>query len=61
MSDFFSMGGYALYVWPAYGFSVAGLAGMLILTLRADRRARARLEKAERGVSSDDGENGRTA
>ena len=35
VSEFFSMGGYALYVWPAYAFT-AGL--MLLEPWRAARR-----------------------
>jgi heme exporter protein D len=43
MSGFLAMGGYAAFVWPAYGISAAGLALMVALTLRAYRRARAKL------------------
>jgi heme exporter protein CcmD len=34
------MGGYAAYVWPAYGISFAGLALATFLTLRAYARAK---------------------
>ena len=37
-SDFFAMGGYALYVWGSYGVT-AGLIVMEILLLRNRRRA----------------------
>jgi heme exporter protein D len=33
-SEFFAMGGYALYVWPAYGLMVLVLAFNLALPLR---------------------------
>ncbi|MEI8395328.1 MAG: heme exporter protein CcmD [Rhodospirillaceae bacterium] len=33
MADYFAMGGYAAYVWPAYAITVAMLVGMLIATL----------------------------
>jgi heme exporter protein D len=32
---FLDMGGYALWVWPAYGAAVIGLVGILVLTLRS--------------------------
>lgn len=43
MSDFLAMGGYAAFVWPAYAFSIAALAAMVGITLRAYRRAKRRL------------------
>jgi heme exporter protein D len=46
-SAFLAMGGYAAYVWPAYGASLAGLAGAVIWTLAGWRRARAELELLE--------------
>ena len=53
MSDwqaFFDMGGYAAYVWPAYGVSVIGLCILAILSWRQMGRAErlvALSEKAE--------------
>ena len=47
MSGFWAMGGYAIYVWPAYGISVLGLAGAALLTIRAYRRAQAQLAALE--------------
>lgn len=54
MSSFFSMGGYAAFVWTAYGVAAAGLAGLGLASwrrmrllerkadmLRAARRSRA--------------------
>ena len=37
---FFAMGGYAAYVWPAYGISFAVLAGAVWVSLRARARLR---------------------
>jgi heme exporter protein D len=31
---FIDMGGYALWVWPAYGAAVVGLVGILVATVR---------------------------
>jgi len=47
MSGFWAMGGYAAYVWPAYGISLLGLAGAVLLTIRAYRRAQAQLAALE--------------
>jgi heme exporter protein D len=47
MSTFFAMGGYAAYVWPAYGISALSLLAATWLTLRAHRRAKAQLEFLE--------------
>ena len=40
MSDFLYQGGYALYVWPAYAISVAGIGFMIATTLAAWRKAK---------------------
>jgi heme exporter protein D len=47
MSEFFAMGGYAAYVWPAYVFAAAAIGGMAIQTIREWRRARERLRALE--------------
>ncbi len=39
MSDFWNMGGYAAFVWPAYGISVIALVTLGIVSWRAMRRA----------------------
>jgi heme exporter protein D len=48
MSAFFAMGGYAAFVWPAYGISAAALVTMVWQSLAAWRAARKRLEALER-------------
>jgi len=40
MNEFLSQGGYALFVWPAYAASAIGLAGMIVATLAAWRKAK---------------------
>ena len=37
MSEFFAMGGYALYVWGAYGVTAAALAIEVFLLLKRKR------------------------
>ena len=49
ISTFFAMGGYAGFIWPAYGVAAALLAGLLLAsrrTLRARQREAAALEAA---------------
>jgi len=48
MSAFFAMGGYAAFIWPAYGISALLLGGAVVMTLRAYRRARAQLDALEK-------------
>ncbi len=48
MSGFLAMGGYAAFIWPAYGVSVALLGAAIALTWRAYARAKARLAALER-------------
>lgn len=48
MSHFFAMGGYAAYVWPAYGISILGIGAAIALTWRGYTQARSLLEKIER-------------
>ena len=48
MGGFFAMGGYAAFVWPAYGVSIAiGIAAAIALTLSAYARAKKRLAALE--------------
>ena len=39
MSEFFAMGGYAFYVWGAYGVSVAVIALEVLVLARRARKA----------------------
>jgi heme exporter protein CcmD len=48
MSHFLFMGGYAAFVWPAYGASLLGLGAAILLTGRAYARAKVRLAVLER-------------
>ena len=50
MSDFFAMGGYGAYVWPAFGFAAAVLTGLLWQSWRAARSREAELEPLRRMV-----------
>jgi len=43
IQNFFAMGGYAAFVWPAYALAAIVLAGLLAVSLRQLRRAEAEL------------------
>jgi heme exporter protein CcmD len=47
MTGFWAMGGYAFFVWGAYGVSALGLAAALVWTLAAWRAASKRLRQLE--------------
>jgi heme exporter protein D len=50
VKDFFAMGGYAAYVWPAFGFAAAVLIGLLWQSWRAARRRELELDQLRRTV-----------
>jgi heme exporter protein D len=47
VTGFFQMGGYAAFVWPALGLTVAIMGGLLIATLRQLRERQRRLAELE--------------
>jgi heme exporter protein D len=47
MDSFLAMGGYAAFVWPAYGVTLAILAGLLVASWRGLRAREAELALAE--------------
>lgn len=47
MSEFFSMGGYAVFVWPAFLLSFAVLAGLVIISLHTYRDQKNLLARLE--------------
>jgi heme exporter protein D len=50
VSDFFAMGGYAAFVWPAFGFAALVLIGLLAQSWWAARRRDTELEQLRRVV-----------
>jgi heme exporter protein D len=51
LTSFLAMGGYAAYVWPAYGLTVIVLVGLLLWSLGAYRRRQRELERLQRSAS----------
>lgn len=47
MSEFLAQGGYAAFIWPAYGASVVGIACAVWIVLSQYRAAKARLKLLE--------------
>lgn len=47
MAEFFAMGGYAAYVWPAYGLAALVMLGLLVATLKGLRGAETTLKVLE--------------
>ena len=47
MSQFFAMGGYAAFIWPAYGVSFLGLLAMVWQSWAGWRAAKKRLKALE--------------
>jgi heme exporter protein D len=48
LTDFVAMGGYAAYVWSAYGFAALVLIALLVQSWRSTRRRDAELEQVRR-------------
>jgi heme exporter protein D len=48
LTNFLAMGGYARFVWPAYGLTLIVLGGLLFLSLRSYWARRAELAALER-------------
>ncbi len=49
MQDFFDMGGYAAYVWPAYAVAAVVLVGLLAVSVAGLRRRQTELAKLDDG------------
>ena len=51
MADFWAMGGYAAYVWSAFGLSLGALAALFISSWLGARKRAAELERWRRRVN----------
>jgi heme exporter protein CcmD len=54
MAEFFAMGGYAGYIWPAYIASILTLAAAVVVTLRAHAKARENVQRLELEIGEGD-------
>jgi heme exporter protein D len=53
LADFFAMGGYAGFIWPAYGIAALVLIGLLAVSLHQLRGAREALRHYESHSGND--------
>jgi heme exporter protein D len=54
MAEFFAMGGYAAYVWPAYAATILTLVVAGVATLRAHAKARENVQRLELEIGEGD-------
>jgi len=47
MSDYWAMGGYAAFVWPAYGLSLAVMVALTVAALRGLRQKERELARLQ--------------
>jgi heme exporter protein D len=50
LTNYLAMGGYAAYVWPAYGFAALVMGGLAVASRRALARRAAELAALEGGT-----------
>jgi heme exporter protein D len=53
LAEFFAMGGYAGFIWPAYGIAALVLIGLLVVSLHQLRQARETLRRYASQPGSD--------
>jgi heme exporter protein CcmD len=54
MADFFAMGNYAVYVWPAYAATAVVLVVAILSSLRAHAKARENVRRLEMEIGEGD-------
>ncbi len=54
MADFFAMGNYAVYVWPAYAATTVVLVAAIASSLRAHAKARENVRRLEMEIGEGD-------
>lgn len=47
MTEFLAQGGYAAFVWPAYGVSIVGIIAAVVIVWRSYTQAKVRLAALE--------------
>ena len=61
MAEFFDMGGYAAYIWPAFGISALVLVGILVASIKSLRNNEATLAALQAAEGISNGNNGESA
>ena len=56
MANIFAMGGYAVYIWPAYGVTALVLVVATIVSVKAHRRAKNAVRRLEEESGESEGE-----
>ena len=56
MANFFAMGGYAVYVWPAYALTALVLVVATVISVRAHARAKNAVRRLEEESGESEGE-----
>ncbi len=51
MAEYFAMGGYASFVWPAYGVTALVVLGLVVWSAQAHRAVKARVALLEKQTS----------
>jgi heme exporter protein D len=55
MASFFAMGGYAVFVWPAYAVTFVVLVAAIVVSLRAHAQAKKSVRQLEEeGTATED-------
>lgn len=52
MNEFFAMGGYAAYVWPAYAVSIVALIALAVISWRDMKRAERLVDLSQKAEAS---------
>lgn len=53
-ADYFAMGGYAGYIWPAYAVALLGLAGLTVWSIVHTRALERRAARLRRQTGAED-------
>ena len=55
MAEYFAMGGYANFVWPAYGITALVTLGLIVWSVRGHRAVKTRIAALEARASGAEG------
>ncbi|MGH7095743.1 MAG: heme exporter protein CcmD [Stellaceae bacterium] len=52
LDRYFAMGGYAVFVWPAYAIALVVIGGVVVLSWRRYRASLRELERVQRDIEA---------